>query len=82
MDDGLFDLCVAGKMSRLRMLGFVPQFVLGTHTGDQHITMVQARQVRVVSESPWASHVDGEIYGVGAHCYEMALLPNHLQLLC
>ena len=82
MDDGLFDLCVAGKVSRLRMLGLVPQFMRGSHTGDPHITMSQGRQVTVVSESPWASHVDGEIYGVGARFFEMKLLPRRLRLLC
>jgi diacylglycerol kinase (ATP) len=82
MDDGLFDLCLADRMSRLRMLAFVPQFMLGTHTGDRHITMLRARHVQVVSDSPWASHVDGEIYGVGACRYEVTLLPNHLCLLC
>jgi diacylglycerol kinase (ATP) len=82
MDDGLFDLCVAGKVSRLRMVGFVPQFMRGTHTGDSHITMSQGRRVTVVSDSPWASHVDGEIYGVGARCFEMKLLPRRLHLLC
>lgn len=82
MDDGLFDLCLADEMSRLRMLGFVPQFMLGTHTGDPHITMLRARRVQIVSESPWASHVDGEVYGVGARRYEVTLLPDCLRLLC
>lgn len=82
MDDGLFDLCVAGKVGRLRMLGFVPQFMRGTHTQDVHITMTQGRRVQVISESPWASHVDGEIYGVGACRFEMEILPQRLRLLC
>jgi diacylglycerol kinase (ATP) len=82
MDDGLFDLCVAAKMSRLRMLGFVPQFMRGSHTGDALITMSQGRQVTVVSDSPWASHVDGEIYGLGARRFEATLFPRRLRLLC
>jgi YegS/Rv2252/BmrU family lipid kinase len=82
MDDGLFDLCVAGKVSRLRMIGFVPQFMRGTHTTDRRITMVQGRRVTVVSESPWAAQLDGEIYGVGARHYEMELLPQRLRLIC
>ncbi len=82
MDDGLFDLCIAGKVSRPKMVSFVPRFMRGTHTTDVDITMGQGRKVTVVSESPWVCHVDGEIYGVGARRYEIELLPQCLRLLC
>jgi diacylglycerol kinase (ATP) len=82
MDDGFLDLCVAGKVSRLRMLGFVPQFMRGSHTRDSKITMARGHQVSVTSESPWAAHVDGEIYGVGARYFSISLLPKRLRLRC
>ena len=82
MDDGLFDLCVAGKVNRLKMIGLVPRFLRGTHITYRHVSMVQGRKVTVVSDSPWAAHVDGEIYGVGARRYEMELLPQRLRLIC
>lgn len=82
MDDGLLDLCIGAKMGRLRMIGFVPQFIRGTHTKDPLITMCQGRKVTVTSESPWAAHVDGEIYGVGATHFEIELLPQRLRLIC
>ncbi len=82
MDDGLFDLCVAGKLSRPEMLAFVPRFMRGTHVTDRRVTMSQAKRVVVVSDSPWAGHVDGEIYGVGARRFEMELLPQRLRLIC
>ncbi len=82
MDDGLLDLCVAGKVSRPKMISFVPRFMRGTHTTDPDITMSQGRKVTVVSESPWAAQLDGEIYGVGASRYEVELLPQRLRLIC
>jgi diacylglycerol kinase (ATP) len=82
MDDGLLDLCLTGKVARLQMVGFVPRFMRGTHVTDPHVSMHQAREVTVVCETPWASHVDGEIYGVGGRRYEMTLLPQRLRLLC
>ncbi len=82
MDDGLLDLCVAGKVNRLRMLAFVPQFMRGTHTRDIHVTMTQGRRVQVISDSPWAAHVDGEVYGVGARRFEIELLPQRLRVVC
>jgi YegS/Rv2252/BmrU family lipid kinase len=82
MDDGVFDVCIAAKVNRLRMIGFVPQFMRGTHTTDSRITMGQGRKISVASELPWAGHVDGEIYGVGAREFEVELLPQRLALIC
>jgi YegS/Rv2252/BmrU family lipid kinase len=82
MDDGLLDVCVAAKVSRAKMVRFVPRFMRGSHVTDRDITMGQGRRITIVSESPWAGHVDGEIYGVGARRYEIELLPRRLRLLC
>jgi YegS/Rv2252/BmrU family lipid kinase len=82
MDDGLFDLCVTGKVSRPKMVGFVPRFMRGTHVTDRCVTMMQGRKVKVASQSAWAAHVDGEIYGVGGSRFEMELLPQSLRLIC
>jgi YegS/Rv2252/BmrU family lipid kinase len=82
MDDGLLDLCVTGKVGRLKMVGYVPRFIRGTHITDKHVTMCQGQKVTVVCESPWAGHVDGEIYGVGGSRFEIVLLPQRLRLIC
>jgi YegS/Rv2252/BmrU family lipid kinase len=82
MDDGLLDLCIAAKVSRLKMLAFVPRFMRGTHITDRDITMAQGRVISISSDLPWAAHVDGEVYGVGAHSFEIALSPGRLHLLC
>jgi diacylglycerol kinase (ATP) len=81
MDDGLLDLCIARKVGRPKMVAFVPRFMRGTHTTDPDITMDQGQKVVVVSDSPWAAHLDGEIYGVGARQYEIELFPQRLRLL-
>jgi len=82
MDDGLFDVCLVGQVPRPAMVGFVPRFMRGTHVTDARVTLSRGRRVRVVSESPWAAHVDGEIYGLGASRYEVEILPQRLRLLC
>lgn len=82
MDDGLFDLCIAPKIPRHEMVAFVPRFMRGTHVTDPRLILDRGQRVTVVSESPWAAHVDGEIYGVGAQRYEMKLLPRRLRLIC
>jgi YegS/Rv2252/BmrU family lipid kinase len=82
MDDGLLDLCIAAEIDRAKMVSFLPRFMRGTHVTDPAITMTRAQKVSVVSESPWAAQVDGEIYGVGAQRYEIELIPQRLRLIC
>jgi diacylglycerol kinase (ATP) len=82
MDDGLLNLCVAGQLSRPEMVAMVPRVMRGTHVTDRQVTMSQGKQAVVVVDSPWASHVDGEIYGVGARRFEVELLPQRLRLFC
>jgi diacylglycerol kinase (ATP) len=82
MDDGLFDLCITGKVARPKMVGFVPRFMRGTHVTDRRVTMTQGRRISVAYETPWAAHVDGEIYGLGARQLEIELLPQRLRVLC
>jgi diacylglycerol kinase family enzyme len=64
------------------MLAFVPRFIRGTHVTDRRVMMMQGCKVVIGSESPWVSHVDGEIYGVGARRYETEILPQQLHLIC
>lgn len=82
MEDGLLDLCIANRVGRPKMVAFVPKFMRGTHTTDRDITMMRGGRITVDSESPWVSHVDGEIYGVGAQHYEVEVLSRRLRLLC
>jgi YegS/Rv2252/BmrU family lipid kinase len=81
MDDGLFDVCVTGKVARPKMVGFVPRFMRGTHVTDRRVTMSQGSRISVTIETPWAAHVDGEIYGVGARQIEVEILPERLRIL-
>ena len=82
MDDGLFDICLMGQVPRPSMVGFVPRFMQGTHITDERVSLSQGQKVRVVSETPWAAHVDGEVYGLGASHYEMELLRQGVRLIC
>lgn len=81
MDDGVLDICVAAKVSRAKMVRFVPRFLRGTHITDPDITMDQGCRVTVESDAPWVAHVDGEIYGVGGQHYAVELFPGRLRLL-
>jgi len=81
MEDGLLDLCVANKVGRPKMVAFVPKFMRGTHVTDRDITMKRGMRVTVDSGAPWVSHIDGEIYGVGAQHYTVEVFPQRLRLI-
>jgi len=81
-DDGLFDLCIAGEVSRLGMLGLIPHFLKGTHVGRAPITMARARRVTISSSDDLIAHVDGEVLCTDAHRIEFELLPRRLRVIC
>jgi diacylglycerol kinase (ATP) len=81
VDDGLVDVCVAAKLSRPAMVGYVLRFMNGSHVGRPPITLLQGRRVTVTVAEPWAAHVDGEIFGVGACQYAIELMPGRLTIV-
>lgn len=81
-DDGLFDLCIGGKMSRPEMLSFVPRFVRGTQVGDPRVTMARSSRVRVSLQEPGlAVHADGETLATGVRELELEIVPQALEVV-
>lgn len=81
IDDGALDVCVCDGLSRLRILGFLPRTLRGTHVGASCIQMRRACRVRITSESPLPVHADGEILFEDAHELEIEIAPAKLRLL-
>ena len=82
LDDGLFDLCIAGEVSRLAMLGLIPRFLKGTHTElSDVVTMARAGRVTMSSSDNFIAHADGEVLCTEAHRIEFELLPQRLRVL-
>jgi len=60
-DDGLFDLCIAGGMSKPKIVSMVPRFIGGTQAGDRTIRTLRARKVIVRAlKGTLPAHADGE----------------------
>jgi len=81
MDDGLFDVCLADEMSRLKILSFVPKAMQGTHIYEPEVTMAHATRVVVTSEDDLLAHVDGEILCTAAHRLEMEIITRSLRVI-
>jgi len=81
-DDGMFDLCIAREVSRLRLFGLIPHFMQGTQAGQEPVTMARARRVVVTAvEGVLPAHADGETLCIEGQRLEMELLPNQIEMI-
>jgi diacylglycerol kinase (ATP) len=81
-DDGLFDLCIAGDVSKLQMFMLVPRFLNGTQAGHPAIHITRSRKVTVRAlQGVLAAHTDGETLSHGCMELEMEILPRQVNLV-
>ena len=63
-DDGIIDVCVAGDISKLRVLTIIPKAFKGNHVKCKGIETYAARKVEIYSDAKLPIHADGEYAGV------------------
>lgn len=63
-DDGLIDVCVAGDISKLKVLRIMPTAYKGKHTRFNGIDIYKAKKVEIISDEKLPIHADGEYAGV------------------
>lgn len=81
-DDGLFDLCIAREVSRLRIFSMIPHFLRGTQATQEPIRMARAQHVVVTAlKGVLPAHADGEILCTAAERLEVELLPSQLEVI-
>ena len=78
LDDGLLDLFVVERMSKLRLLRVFPKVFLGQHTGLPEVRITRVRHVSVAAEAIVA-YADGE--RVGPLPVEVTVVPAALSIL-
>jgi YegS/Rv2252/BmrU family lipid kinase len=76
--DGLLDLMVADRLSRIGIIGFIPHVLSGTHIGRRGVSYLRTRRVTVETELPLAVHADGEIIERAATRLDIEVLPGAL----
>lgn len=63
VQSGWLDICIVGELSRLAFLRSFPSVFRGTHVTHPAVTMLRARQVELVAETPFEVTGDGERIG-------------------
>ena len=82
IDDGLFDLCIGGQVSRTGILLLIPRFMKGSQAGHPAISMGRASQVMVTALSgALPAHADGETLCTDGMRLEVKLLPHALEVI-
>jgi diacylglycerol kinase (ATP) len=62
-DDGLFDVCLVGDLSRLAALRELPGIYRARHLANPKVEIVHARTVRIEGDTNARVHLDGEPFG-------------------
>jgi diacylglycerol kinase (ATP) len=60
VDDGKLDVCLVGKMDKLKLFCLFPSVYFGNHLRFPEVSYEQAESVRVTSPEPLAIYADGE----------------------
>lgn len=63
-NDGVLDVIVVEKMSRLKLLLCLPTALWGKHTHFRGIHTLRCREAKITSEIPLVLHMDGEMGGL------------------
>jgi len=79
IDDGLLDVIVLNKISRLRLLRLFTSIFDGTHINYPEIEYIKAKSIKVVEEKPGKLIPDGEI--LGSTPIEVECLQKDIQFL-
>ena len=68
-DDGMLDICVAGNISKLKVLTTIPKAYSGNHVKCKGIDIYKAHKVQIISDEKLPIHADGENAGVDDELY-------------
>jgi diacylglycerol kinase (ATP) len=81
-DDGVFDICIAGEISRGAIFKLIPKFMKGTQGQDPAVQIIRSRNVTVTAvEGTLPAHADGETLCVEGQRLVIELLPGQFDLI-
>lgn len=79
IDDGLFDIIIAEKMSRPAMLTMLPKFMKGEHRNIKGVSFKRGKKVAVESTRPIILNIDGEVSIISKAVFE--IIPKGIKVV-
>jgi YegS/Rv2252/BmrU family lipid kinase len=80
LDDGLLDVVVVQRVSKLRFLTQLPKVFKGTHVRNPEVEVLRARAVEVDADRPFAIYADGD--PIGQVPARVSVLPQAVRVVC
>ena len=81
-DDGLFDLCVVGQVSRMAILGLMPKVMNGTQFEHPAVKLYRSSKVKVTAlNGSLPAHADGETVCEEGKMITMENEPSRLEIV-
>jgi diacylglycerol kinase (ATP) len=63
LDDGVFDVCLVGEMSKPALLRQLPRLFTGGHVRHPAVQILRAKTVTIEADRPFSLYADGEEVG-------------------
>jgi diacylglycerol kinase (ATP) len=81
--DGLFDYCMAGRLTRLQMVGLILRYTKGTQEGHPKISTGRSSRYAISSATGGlVIHADGETICTNGTSVLVECLPSRIRILC
>ncbi len=81
-NDGVFDLCIAKEVGKLRIFTLIPRFMAGTQATEEPIITDRAKKITVRAiEGSLPAHADGETLCEAGQELVMEILPNQIEVI-
>jgi diacylglycerol kinase (ATP) len=81
-DDGVFDLCIAGQVSRLQIFTLIGKFMKGAQEGHPAIRFERSRKILATAvKGTLPVHADGETVCEEGKQVKIELLPRQLNII-
>lgn len=82
-DDGILNLCIAGQVTRLKVLGLFPKVMAGTQETHPAIKMLTGKTIKITAlTGTLPVHADGETICVAGRQLDVEVLQEQLSLVC
>lgn len=79
--DGLIDVCIVKKISKLKVLQILPFAIFGKHLTNKAVLYFQTKELYITSEDPIYVHADGEIRSDQMKSIKIVLLNRYAKFL-
>jgi diacylglycerol kinase (ATP) len=82
-EDGLFDACIVGELTRVGIFKLMPRFMQGTQKGHPAVRFVRTKTIDIKAiNGSLPAHSDGETLCFDGKYLSMHIIPHALEIVC